>query len=65
LEQIAVRIGEAVKICGISRSKLYEEIKAGRLRARKCGRATLLLVSELRLWVEAQPQLDSGPKDRA
>ncbi len=52
LEPISVRIPEAVRMTGISRSVLYELIKAGELHAVKLGRATLVPVASLRALVE-------------
>jgi len=51
-EPISVRIPEAVRLTGISRSVLYELIKAGELHAVKLGRATLVPVASLRALVE-------------
>ena len=51
-EPISVRIPEAVRMTGISRSVLYELIKAGELHAVKLGRATLVPVASLRALVE-------------
>jgi hypothetical protein len=64
MEDLALRISDAVIRCGISRTKIYGEIKAGRLRARKCGRVTIILVSELRAWLEAQPGLNPMSAER-
>jgi hypothetical protein len=38
-----------------SRSMVYEEIKAGRLKARKLGRKTIILGDEYRAWLESLP----------
>ena len=60
MEPIAVDIIEATRISGAGRSKLYEEMAAGRLKARKLGRRTLIEVSELRRWVESLDQASPG-----
>ena len=44
---IAVRIPEAVKLSGLSRSVLYELIRAGEIEVAKIGRSTLVLVESL------------------
>ncbi len=44
------RISEAEDALGICRSKIYQEIKAGRLKIFKVGRATLISVESLRAW---------------
>lgn len=51
-ELISVRIPDAVRMTGISRSVLYELIKANELEAVKLGRATLIPVTSLRALVE-------------
>ena len=44
LEALLVTIPQACKLIGLSRSKIYAEMKAGRLTYRKCGKRTLFLV---------------------
>ena len=48
LEPITVRIPEACRITGIGRSKLYELIQSGEIRAIKVGRMTLIPIQNLR-----------------
>lgn len=50
-EPISVRIPEAVRMTRISRSRLYELMKAGDIRYAKVGSATLLLVDSLRAFI--------------
>jgi excisionase family DNA binding protein len=52
LPPISVRIVEACKLTGICRSKLYELNKAGVLRFRKIGSATIVSYEELRTLVD-------------
>lgn len=47
MEKLALRMNEAVSIAGLSRSKLYQEIKEGRLKAVKAGGRRLILRSDL------------------
>jgi excisionase family DNA binding protein len=67
MEQQAYTIEEAAKAGGGSRSTIYEEIRAGRLRARKRGRSTVILTKDLREWLEGLPLLDpkAPSRDRA
>lgn len=51
-ERISVRIPEACRLIGISRSKLYELIEAGEIQTAKVGASRLILVSSLRTFVE-------------
>lgn len=51
----ALRVSEACSALAISRSKLYLELAAGRLRAVKCGRRTLIPVTEIKAWLDGLP----------
>ena len=49
---LAVRVGEASRVIGIGRTKLYELINAGDLETVKIGRATLVTMRSLRRLIE-------------
>ena len=49
---ITVRIDQAGRMIGISRTKLYELIGAGEVETIKLGRATLVIVESLRALVQ-------------
>ena len=49
---LSVRVGEASRMIGIGRTKLYELIKAGDLETVKIWRATLITMRSLRQLVE-------------
>lgn len=51
----AFTIPEAASQIGLSRSKIYLLIKGGELRARKAGRRTLVLASDLQRWLDSLP----------
>ena len=53
-----LRVEEAAKISGFSRSKLYEEMEAGRLGYLRCGRARRIPWRELDRWMQS---LGQGP----
>tara|TARA_R110002124_G_scaffold7436_3_gene42662 strand:+ start:369 stop:584 length:216 start_codon:yes stop_codon:yes gene_type:complete len=55
----AYSIDEAVVQSGVKRVKLYAEIKAGRLTARKCGSRTLILATDLHQWLNSLPLLST------
>jgi hypothetical protein len=57
-ERFACSIPEAVMVSGRSKSRLYQDMKAGRLEFRKNGRSTLILVASLKKLVEG----DSPPQ---
>jgi excisionase family DNA binding protein len=52
-EKLAYRIDEASRASGIGRTKLYEQMKAGRLQACKVGNRTLILRSELQRFLQS------------
>ena len=53
-QPIAVRIPQAIAMIGLSRSKLYEFIKAGDIEAIKVGRSTLIPVDSLTQFINAR-----------
>lgn len=48
LEPLTVRIATAVRITGLSRSRVYELIQSGDLETVKVGRSTLILFRSLK-----------------
>lgn len=52
-DKLAYRIDEAALASGIGRTKLYEEMKEGRLQARKVGNRTLILRDELQRFLQS------------
>lgn len=54
-EPLAVPMSRAPDWLGISRSKIYEEIAAGRLKAKKSGSKTLVTYASGQAWLDALP----------
>lgn len=52
-EPISVRIPEAVRMSGLSRSRIYELMRSGDIDFAKVGSSTLILVQSLRRFVES------------
>jgi hypothetical protein len=52
---LSYTIAEAVTATGIGRSSLYEDIKAGKLTAKKRGASTVILAEELARYVAELP----------
>lgn len=48
---LAVSIREAATRLGLSRTRLYQELAAGRIKAVKSGRRTLVLVESLKAYL--------------
>lgn len=59
MEPIALTIPDAVKVSGLPRSSLYEAMKKG-LRARKSGRRTLIMVTDLEAYLANLPTFSAG-----
>lgn len=53
--KLAYTIQEAVEAGAGGRSKIYEAIKAGELRAKKRGARTVILADDLASYLEALP----------
>ena len=57
---IAYTINDAVKASGLSRSRIYEEMRAGRIEARKAGRRTLVVANSLAAFVASLPTISTN-----
>ncbi len=60
-EPISVRLPEAVRLTGLSRSRLYELIGAGEIEVAKVGASTLVLVASLRAYIERHRKRPGSP----
>jgi excisionase family DNA binding protein len=58
--ELAISIVEAARRAGIGRSSLYEAISRKELPVRKCGRRTLILVDDLKVWIAQLPTVNPG-----
>jgi excisionase family DNA binding protein len=54
LPPISVRVPEAVRLTGLSRSRLYELLRTGDIEYVKVGSSTLVLVDSLRRFIESR-----------
>ena len=53
-QPISVRIPEAVRLTGLSRSRIYELMKSGDIEFVKVGGSTLILVESLRCFIHSR-----------
>lgn len=53
-DRISVRVPEAVRLSGISRSRLYELMRDGDIAFAKVGSSTLILVDSLRSFIRSR-----------
>ena len=59
-EPLALMPKPAARYIGISLASLYNEIRAGRITARKFGRRTLINVDDLKAWLVALPEKEAA-----
>jgi excisionase family DNA binding protein len=52
---VAHRVKEVAQLARVGRTLIYDEIKHGRLVARKVGRRTVILRSDLEAWLNTLP----------
>jgi excisionase family DNA binding protein len=65
IEPIAVSIQEAVRLSGVGRSSIYEAVNRGEIPIRKRGRRSLVMVEDLRRWIETLPSTNSTAANAA
>ena len=56
MERIAYSVDEAAQSAGIGLTKLREEIRQGRLVARKIGKRTVITATDLSSWAAQLPK---------
>jgi hypothetical protein len=55
IPRLGLNPDEAAVAAGVSRTRIFEAIRAGALTARKAGKATVIETDELRRWVRNLP----------
>jgi excisionase family DNA binding protein len=59
-QRLGWSIIDAARTANVGRSTIYEEIRAGRLVARKMGRRTIILDRDLQAWLSTLPTLKTS-----
>ncbi len=59
-EPISVKVPEAVRLTGLSRSRIYELMRSGDIEFVKVGSSTLILVESLRAFIEDRRTSTAG-----
>jgi len=60
-DRLSCTIPEACAATGLGRTKLYEEIGAGRVQTRKFGTRTLIVVASLVALIDPGPSNSAAP----
>ena len=59
-QRLASSIDDLSEETGLGRTKIYEEIKAGKLRAVKCGGRTLVLHEDRERWLSRLKPMEAA-----
>jgi hypothetical protein len=59
-QPVAYDLATAVAVSGIGRTRLYAYIKAKQLKARKAGRRTVILASDLQAFLDSLPVIEAA-----
>lgn len=58
--RLAYSLAELRELTRLSRSTIHKEINEGRLKARKVGRRTIVLVEDAQAWIASMALLGDG-----
>ena len=56
-QRLAYGVDDVVRVSGVGRSTVYQQIKPGRLVARKIGKRTVVLKADLNAWLNNLPMM--------
>lgn len=59
MEQLALSISQVCRVANVGRTRVYELLRSGDLPARKLGKRTLVLKSDLEKWLASLPDARS------
>ncbi len=55
MEKLAYKIPEAVQVAPVGKTRLYEALNSGALRAHKQGAHTIIMRDDLEAWLRSLP----------
>jgi len=56
IDKPAYRIAEFCRAFSVGKTKVFDEIKEGRLKVRKAGRMTLIRAEDAKAWLDSLPE---------
>jgi hypothetical protein len=62
---IAYSVDTVPIVAGVTRTQVFDAIRANKLTARKCGRRTIIEAGELRRWISTLPIRGHQPTGEA
>lgn len=60
IQKFGFTMEEAAALSAIGRTKIYAAVKDGKLKARKYGRRTVILASDLQMFLENLPAREAA-----
>lgn len=60
MDPIALKVPDAVRVSGLSRSAIYEAMRTGAIPAKKAGRRTLIRLADLDSYLAGLPAFQAG-----
>lgn len=56
MQRIAITVRDAVEVSGLGRTTLYEIFKTGKIKPKKQGKRTLIMLDELEAYLRSLPE---------
>jgi len=61
MEKLAYKIPEAVQVAPVGKTRLYEALNSGALKAHKQGAHTIIMRDDLETWLRGLPDYEPTP----
>jgi len=62
MDKLAYKIPEAVLVAPVGKTRLYEAINSGALKAHKQGAHTIIMRDDLDAWLRSLPEYEPAPR---